>query len=99
MEHGTRLQHVPRVPSDDVLVNPDGYPGYFTRLQDEGARFVRATPEQREKATVLAPMAAVIAPGIADEERILFTDGWFEVPYLIARQVIQDFLDPEALLL
>ena len=82
-----------------MLVNPDGYPGYFTRLQDEGARFVRATPEQRAKATVLAPMAAVIAPGIADEERILFTDGWFEVPYLIARQVIQDFLDPEALLL
>jgi hypothetical protein len=96
---GTRVEGRPRLPSQQVLVNPDAYIEYFGWLWEQGGRFAKATADEREHVTILAPMAAVLAPGETDEERLLFTDGWVEVPHGIAMEVIQDFLDPMALLL
>jgi hypothetical protein len=96
---GRRINGPPSLPSRDVLINPNAYTAFFPWCREEGYLFASATSEERESVTIAAPMAAVIAPGVEDESRVLFTDGWVKVPYQLARQVIQDFLDPEALLL
>jgi len=98
-EMGTPVEGSPSLPSKELLLNANAFPGYYAWIREEqGLRFADSTAPMREQVTVLAPMAAVIAPGVADDERLLFHAGWVKLPFDLAREVIQDFIDPEALL-
>jgi hypothetical protein len=95
---GRRVVSAPTLPSSDVLVNPDGYVGYYLYLRESGARFADASPEEREAVCVYAMKSAVVAPGDAEGD-LATAEGWFAVHPDFARQVIADFLDPVAMLL
>jgi hypothetical protein len=95
---GEMLTAAPSLPRRDVLVNPDAYILFYTSLQRDGRRFASAAAEERERVALLAMKNCVVPPGSAEGE-IREPAGWSAVSYALARQVIADFLDPEALLL
>jgi hypothetical protein len=95
-EFARPLEAVPALPSGELLVSPSAYPAYYNRLLEGGHLFSRATPAERERACIAAMKAAVIAPG--DVAEIRSPEGWYAVNLEMARMVIADFLDPEALL-
>jgi len=89
---------VPTLPAREVLINPDAYVGFYRHLLASGRRFVDATRDEREVVCIDAMKSAVIAPGDSTRE-IVAAEGWVAVHPDYARQIIADFLDPEALLL